>query len=294
MRVWRRIADDPKFGRTSWSDVQVRTFVQTPSIDTYLRRRRLTYLSRVAGAELDCLHAALQQRGKFGEKLPWITMITNDLCILKRWFPNKLADLPLPSDDIGPYWRIARDFPHEWKALVRQLCDVEDDSVKTKRTTDTTIPLSAPLSHACDVCDKQFASARQLSCHKWSKHRTRCNIRQVIGDISCCPVCKTDFFSRARLVKHLLEKRVRSRFRAASCRELFLRSNPEMVPADCVQFLETRDAAVAKAARREGHTSLIADRPCQRHGPSILKRKAMSTDLRPKKRLRVKTRLVVA
>ena len=42
MRVWRRILGDPRHGRTTWSDSQVRSMLQVPSIDTHVRRRRLS------------------------------------------------------------------------------------------------------------------------------------------------------------------------------------------------------------------------------------------------------------
>ena len=63
------------------------------------------------------------------------------------------------------------------------------------------------------------------------------------------------------------------------------------IPAERLKELDSRDAVVSKASRRAGHTSLVVDRPCQKHGPSILKRKAVPTgDAQPKKRLRRKTR----
>ena len=295
MRVWRRIAGDPRYQRTSWTDSQVRSLLQVPSIDTYLRRRRLVYLSRLAAVDFDALHATLQLRGKLGEILPWAAMITRDLCVLKRAFPIKFESMPSPQDGILPYWSIARDFPYEWKAIVRQLNDVDDDCSQTKEQNVTTTAdpqLQAPIEvvgYACGVCGFRFATERQLSTHKWSKHKIRSDIRQYIGDVSVCPVCDTEFYSRARLVKHLLEKRVRSRTRGKSCRYLFLQKDLEIVPAANVQVLDSRDAAVAKVARREGHTSVIAGRPCQRHGPNILKRKAAThNDPQPRKRLRVK------
>ena len=289
MKVWRRIAGEPKFGRTAWTDAQIRSMLQVPSIDTYLRQRRLRYLSRLASVHFDALHALLQQRGRFGDKLPWVAMLTNDLCILKRRFPQKFESLPDPSANLEPYWCIARDFPQEWRMLVQQLDDTADDCTRADLAKHEHVSLPMPPAHACTQCGKAFPSARQLSAHCWSKHRTRCNIRRFVGDISQCPVCGTEFFSRARLVKHLLEKRVRSKTRGHSCRERFLQQPMDELSLDEFSLLESRDAVVAKAARRDGHTNIIASRPCRRHAPSVLKRTLALSEVPPRKRLRTKT-----
>ena len=40
MRLWRRICDVPRYGRTRLTDLQVRQYVGAPSIDCYVRKRR--------------------------------------------------------------------------------------------------------------------------------------------------------------------------------------------------------------------------------------------------------------
>ena len=153
----------------------------------------------------------------------------------------------------------------------------------------TLLAASATLDYACEVCGARFANGRKLSSHKWSKHGIRCKIRQFVDDETCCPVCDTEFYSRARLVKHLLEKRVRSRTRGVSCRDQFLLSRSKRIPTERVNMLDQRDANVAKAARRKGHTSSIADWPCERRAPSILLKRRPAEDavpMRPQKRNR--------
>ena len=120
-----------------------------------------------------------------------------------------------------------------------------------------------------------------MSSHKWSKHGIRSKILQLVDDETCCPVCDTECYSCARLVKHLLEKRVRSRTRGVSCRDQFLLSRSKRIPTERVNILDQRDANVAKAARRKGHTSIIADRPCDRRAPSILLKRRPADDAVP-------------
>ena len=67
-----------------------------------------------------------------------------------------------------------------------------------------------------------------------------------------------------------------------------------MIPQDLFKLLETRDAATAKADRRHGHTSVIANIPCRQTTQSILigtkRKRAANAACRPRHRLRVKTK----
>ena len=85
-----------------------------------------------------------------------------------------------------------------------------------------------------------------------------------------------DFVTRARLVKHLLERRVRSKARGESCQKAFLQTNPARTPSDIQHQLEARDAVQAKIDRKAGHTGIIAGRPCKRTQASILSKRAQT------------------
>ena len=209
------------------------------------------------------------------------------------------ADKPCPRNDVHSYWCVARDFPYEWGQLVRQFNDLDDEfATMGGQEESSNAPSALRLisflvlpAHSCELCGRTFRSEWQLANHKWSKHKLRCNIREFVSDISRCPVCCTEFFSRARLLKHLLDKRVRSSIRGALCRAWFLRRSLKSVPPERLIELDARDAAAVKTSRRQGHTNLVVDRPCQKQGPSILKRRLVPLDsARPRKRLRVKTR----
>ena len=121
------------------------------------------------------------------------------------------------------------------------------------------------------VCGDTFSSHRGLSAHRWSKHRIKNSVRQYIGDVSCCPICKVDFHSRARLIKHLSERRVRAKHRLVTCQESLLNSNLLAIPWEVYQELEQRDAQIFAKSRKLGHTNLIAQLPCRSTQPSILK-----------------------
>ena len=46
-------------------------------------------------------------------------MIIEDIQLLKQALLGKLQDMPDPEADLDAYWRLPREYPAEWKALVR-------------------------------------------------------------------------------------------------------------------------------------------------------------------------------
>ena len=271
MRAWRRVANDPRYRRTKFTDVAVRQMLQVASLDCALRRRRLLYFSRLTRVALEPLHAVLQQRTPAGELLLWVKLFFQDLDVLRAHLPGKLAEMP------SPWWVLARTYPGEWKSLVKSHFAVYDD---THYQPDAQGPRGkrhhadpcATVKFECAVCKVSFETHRQLSTHMWSKHRMKSSVRRMVGDISRCPVCGVEFGCLARLAKHLLERRVRSAARGKSCQEEFLALELPRVSDEVYRQLEERDAALTKAARAAGHTSLIADEPARQTRPSILKK----------------------
>ena len=293
MRTWRRAVGDPRHGRTTWTNAQVLRMVGMPTIETFVRRRRLNYFSRLATVKFDALQTLLQQRDKYGKQLPWVQLILGDLRALRHCFTEKLGELPCPLVSMEPYWRLATDYPHEWKCLVKQLADVSIEVIPTAVHSGGA-NADGLNTYTCEQCSAAFCTYKKLTIHRWSKHRERCEVRRFIGNISQCPICYTDFVTRPRLVKHLLENRVRSVTRGISCRHAFIAGSPKVIPQDLFELLETRDAATAKADRRNGHTSVIANIPCRQTTQSILigakRKRAANAACRPRHRLRVKTK----
>jgi len=187
---------------------------------------------------------------------------------------SKLAQMPSPKANFGAWVHILKECPAEWAAIVDEYFTCDDDpefaNEKPKDKSDekgpkTLSPKSTKFldkgfsTFECSECGKEFASGKQLATHKWKVHRIKSDIRPKIADISVCPVCRTDYHSRARLIKHLLEKRIRSKTRGYSCHQVFLQRSARMpeVPKETLAALEARDARMYKEARQQGHTNLI-------------------------------------
>ena len=71
------------------------------------------------------------------------------------------------------------------------------------------------------------------------------------------------FFSRARLVKHLLERRIRSKNRTKTCAQEWLERFPEPIPDAEYERLEAEVAEQAAKARKAGRRWVPADRPAE-------------------------------
>ena len=201
--------------------------------------------------------------------------------------------MPDPEVDIDAYWRLAKDYPKEWKELVKLYLTSKEDRKNLPKQKSDLQPAAHNRDFPCSLCDEAFGTYKSMSVHKWAKHRVKSGVRDFVGNISVCPICSTDFCSRARLVKHLSERRIRSKLRTVTCQQAFLRSQPQMVNGNERSLLEARDADTFRKARKEGHTNVIATIPCKKHPLNNLKRprspRAHTHEVQPRLRKRHRT-----
>ena len=268
MRLWRRIADRARFKAGSSSDVEVRRSLGVVSLDCLVRKRRLKYLGRLLRAGIPALTAMLSVRGQAG-KPTWVDTITSDLCVLQAALPNIFEHMSSPRNDPNSWFRLVRDFPKEWNAIVDQYNEVRDDlqvSIdnagpfgKVTTSVGESKVSSACMMYVCPKCvGVAFEDSKKLGMHMRVKHSMRSSFVSFVPDTSLCPICKTDFQSRLRLLTHLGEKRVRSKARGISCQKAFMNSNPAPVDTCLLEELNARDAAARKVARQAGRTHELA------------------------------------
>ena len=79
--------------------------------------------------------------------------------------------------------------------------------------------------------------------------------------------------SRARLIKHLSERRVRVKARTVTCYNAFMASNPVTIAEGERHRCEANDSDCFRKAQKEGHTNIIATIPYERLVPNILKKR---------------------
>eukprot|EP00973_Karenia_brevis_P006048 822141-Karenia_brevis.AAC.1 len=259
-RVWRRVYGKPRHGRSDVTDVRVRVEMCIPSLDCYVRKRRLKYLTRMCKLDLPPLMALLQAQGRLQQAMPWSKLVITDFNVLRSFLPRILGGLPPPEVTAEPYWELLRDFPNEWREIVDQYFTPYDDAAEPIAAESNVH--SHANQHVCDICNSvAFRTQKALLQHKRMKHKCMSRICDLVPDISVCPVCGTDFIERPRLISHLSDARVRSRKRGTSCHDVFLKSMPPPLSAVEKARLRAKSAADLKKARRSGHTHVMASCP---------------------------------
>ena len=136
MRVWRRIANDPKYTRTKWSDLQIRIALGIPSLDVCLRKRRLKYLARLAECGVEPLLASLQAVSHKGEKMPWVLLIESDIKVFLAHpsVGSKLYEVQQGVNSVEECWKLAKSYPKAWSGLVDLYFSCEDDACERYRS----------------------------------------------------------------------------------------------------------------------------------------------------------------
>jgi len=139
---------------------------------------------------------------------------------------------------------------------------------------------------ACSLCAARpaFKNAKALASHMRSKHKVTSPLNKYIDTSGICPVCRTNFFSRTRVLAHVSETRVRNKTGRKTCRQ-------KLLAGDFPEITSTifADAAIAsrterREAQRRGRTHTLATIPAKRQA-----RPEQYSQLRPCKRLRTKT-----
>ena len=284
MQVLRQVCNKCRYqASNNITDIAVRRLLKAPSIQCILRRKRLMYASRLMQHGPPALRALLQTRvGPRGDQLmPWVAQLLSDFSCLKRYYSAKLDGMPNPALRPQAWALLINEFPYEWQELVNGYSEYEDPC------TDRVLE-SAHGQHefACSLCAScpAFKNARALASHIRCKHKVTSPLNRYIDNSGICPVCRTNFYSRTRVLTHVSETRVRNKSGRKTCRQRLLAGDfPEL----CVSVFADATLASRKerrAAQRCGRTHTLATLPAKRQA-----RPEHYSQLRPLKRLRTKT-----
>ena len=118
----------------------------------------------------------------------------------------------------------------------------------------------AVLPHVfiCDECPQPapaYATSKGLACHKRKKHGRRTELRFFVDGSGVCPVCKTQLFTRLRVITHLSDKRY-----VKACRDAVASGQIPRLPEEEVLRLDDLDKLARRQAFRAGHTRVPAAR----------------------------------
>ena len=154
----------------------------------------------------------------------------------------------LPSVDVAPSTWLSRMMEDDWATIAQGVCFFDSflDGASAPAKVD------AKLAHfRCDPCSAVFPSERGLLQHCRIAHKRTLRIKSFIDDSGVCPICRTNFRERYRVVRHVSDRR------RPACRMQILASCP-MLASEQVAAWEARDRERLRLARRAGSTHILA------------------------------------
>ena len=204
----------------------------------------------------------LQATDEFGKNLPWSRLVCDDLRVLRNALPRNLETMGDPSTHPNEWFDLMCNFSNEWRDIVDCYHTSYDD-----QQVASSIPASSHVracQFVCAQCDGvAFETSKQLLAHQRAKHGLRNPIVYLVGDFSICPICGTDFRSRIRLIAHLSETRIRSKYMPSNCRHEFLARAPKTLDPAVTERLNKIDRAARHVAVKQGRSHVIATIPAK-------------------------------
>ena len=246
MRVLRRIAGAVgEGGKPTMSDRCVRERCCLPSIDCLVFKRRLLYYSRLARHAPPLVWALLQSRPK-GKMLPYVQQFHADIARSVASVPA-LAGMPGIASSPQVWLDMLKSDP-DWPRIISSI--FFQDSILDK-APQSEIPV-AVASFKCMHCEVFRPTRKAIEQHMRMKHGFKKPVKQFVDSSGICPICKTNFQQRLRVIAHLSDRR------RPRCRERVLKGETPAVPEDVLADLERQDRELLRCAWREGSSHAIA------------------------------------
>jgi DNA-directed RNA polymerase subunit RPC12/RpoP len=249
MRVLRRVADECKFQKCL-SDAGVRAKLKAASIECLLMKARLRYLGHILRSRPQALLAMLAVRVK-GQALAWTKLIRSDLSVIRARV-SLCSSLPEPSYGPKEWVDFITVQPERWSVAVNALFFQDSASDKLRAI----FPAEVTVQYRCSQCTASFPTSKAMLAHMRSKHGIRCPQRYYSYNDGQCPVCKTCFQSRLRVLAHLSDSR-QGRDKCWVC----IAANPQnyvWLTEDQTKEFDNFDRKARREARQAGHTHALA------------------------------------
>jgi hypothetical protein len=136
----------------------------------------------------------------------WSCQVWKDL----RWLAlsDKFGDIA--SGGFKGWLSYAKACPKFFKREVKRFARLRIANIEHGSSGKPAVDNAVP-SHACDLCEKSFASFQQLSLHRFKLHGAKNCWRLYVGEDTHCRVCLKLFWNRERLINHI-------RYRSSICK----------------------------------------------------------------------------
>ena len=241
----RQDYDDPTINQQALASTR-----QVPLAE-HLRVLRLQFILRLMTHAPDILLLMLDVSPS------WKSIIIDDLTWMQT-NTNKLGDMPVPSDSLAAWLRLAKEHKSQWEKLCILVRDkfIPDPSPSSPESGPVDEP---PCTFGCYECGAHFAKFRGLRMHARVVHKVRTPHLAAVHDTFCL-ACLKQHHSTDRLLQHLKS--------SPSCFELVSLNVPPMDAID-IQSLRDSERAILREARHAGKARPAQLRlPCIRlHGP---------------------------
>ena len=160
--------------------------------------------------------------------------------------------MPSPSLEPSALLVFIRDKPHDWTALVDKFSFLHSALDRQEAPANDGIPVGNYVCQECVGESRAFSTQRALDQHRRRVHGKRSGIRVYVDGSGCCPVCKTYFHTRLRVLAHLSDKRRRR------CSDILENGFYEPLDPQVILELERADNEALRSAKRDGHSHAIA------------------------------------
>ena len=244
MKPLRRAAGahrEPLPGERRRTNAEVRVDLGAPPLNARLVAARARYAARASRFAPPYLRALL--RGHAGSE--WRQALLDGLREIKATLATKLDELPDPHLDPGAWEQFWLQWPSQWTALIRQYLQ---KAAATQPEADDLEREQTDEDWMCAQCGRCFASRRAVLAHARFSHGVRRTTGQLVVG-STCPVCGTNYHTRARVKRHLEMGALRCRLAAQS-------GAMHVHDPDAVREADDQERLLRRAARREGANPL--------------------------------------
>lgn len=161
--------------------------------------------------------------------------------------------LPEPSRNPFQWASFMVQNPQKWNDLVSQLHYVESCLGRMATSLDAA-GMVAHSQHQCLHCKpaSSFPTEKALNQHMRMKHNYRDPVCEFFDGSGICPICRTNYHTRLRVLNHVCNTR------RTKCRSAILSSDLPRVPLDKLLKLMACDRQARSEAKKQGHTHPIA------------------------------------
>ena len=170
--------------------------------------------------------------------------------------PRKFAEMPHPASSVHRWILLAHDHPAQWRKLVSTALDaVVNKTIGLQREAPDSSSIASELqmqmqTFVCYECGYEATSLQGLQVHRSKQHGYVHLSRLLVGDTATCRCCLINYWTRARLIRHLRERKAAKGF--VPCLDL-LEHFAEPIEESERKKLDSQEASENKAARSRGH-----------------------------------------